>query len=523
MRWIWLFITFIAFASCRKEPTIWGIDYYGPVAEGTLDLTDIFADSTLMANEENVLTLSTEIEFEPSWLDTLSALPDTIIRNSFDTGLPFSISVPPGVELITIEENNSIGSEDIQLREVRIKEGTLNYTLINYIDGVVDYNYTLPGALLNGQAVSISGEADPGSANEPSYQSGQIDLRNSSFDLTGSDGFSYNEVTSVLVLGTSANSDYGANLVGYDSLAIELSYENVELEYAKGYFGQYSVESDDIESLEFMNRVISGSFQPEQISLGFNMENTAGVDIQVRLNEIMAINSEENSTLTLNSEILNTTYNLSRAIDNNGDVQSVDELNLELNELNSNVIDLISLLPDQIGLVASLELNPLGDISSGNDFYYADKPLLPVINIDFPFCFSAGDLTLRDTLKIEDEIGDLLVDGELILKVTNSFPFGGALKAEIINANGEVLHNLIDDQVLPLPETDIQGFSAFPGEIENLIGVNQSIISDINPENSILLTVVFDTGNAGQPVKVSANDRVEFKLNADLSTEISVE
>lgn len=510
-------------SSCRKEPTTWGVDYYFPLVEGTIDLRDVFADSTLSPNEDNVVTFSTEIEFESSWLDTLSQLPDTVIRNSFDTQLPFVITVPPGVELITIEEDNSIGTDDIQLREVRVSEGTLNYSLLNYMDGVIDYSYTLPGAFLDGEPVSINGVASPGSSTEPSIQTGQIDLQNSSIDLTGSDGFSFNEVTSVLVLATNAESDYGANLIGYDSLAIELFYEDVVLEFAKGYFGQYSIESDDTESLDFINQIISGSFEPEEISLGFNLENTAGVDMQLRLEQVMAINSNENSEISLASDVLNTTYNLSRAIDNNGDVQSVDELLIELNEENSNVTELISLLPDQIRLEAALELNPLGDISSGNDFYYAQNPLRPLIKVDFPFCFSAGDLTLKDTLEIDDDLSDLALNGKLYLEVLNSFPFSGSMKAEIIDAEGEFLHELIDAQVLPNASTDLQGFSSSPGQIENEIPINENILDHLNSDNFLVLTVVLDTGDSGQAVKVSPNDKLEFTLKTNLQTEISIE
>jgi hypothetical protein len=84
----------IMFVGCRKENTSWDSDVAVPLAFGTINISDLVADSLISADENQLWHLMIHENLTDFDLDSLVRIPDTVIRESFVvpiTGGPFPI------------------------------------------------------------------------------------------------------------------------------------------------------------------------------------------------------------------------------------------------------------------------------------------------------------------------------------------------------------------------------------------------------------------------------------------------
>jgi len=399
----------------------------------------------------------------------------------------------------------------------------LNYELRSYINGELDYSYFLPGATINGEVLSINGVASPGNSLNPFLVSGSLDLSGSEIDLTGASGLSFNRLTSSLNINTTESYSAGTQLLGYDSLNIDLSFEGIELEYARGYFGEYDLSESSSEDLSFMSNLIAGSFAPEAIALNLRMENTIGVDMQFTLESLTARNSNYGTELDLIGAGINQNFNLTRAFDQFGTVVVNDEIDLLIDQNNSNIIDFISLLPNELIYNSSIHINPLGDISSGNDFLYTNQLLDPVLSIEIPMCFSAGGLTIRDTLAIENDFEGVDIGGVILVKTTNGFPFSASVNLSLINQDGEQLIDFNNQEIFTSADVNSEGLVSINAESTSSFELDEQQMAYITSGNQFVIEFVFDTGNNGLPVKIYEGYYMDVSLSIDAKTTVELE
>ncbi len=523
MRQILGVLLLLSLFSCRKEPTSWDVDLYAPIAHGRLSLDDLVADSIITYNSDGLVILASDFHLAGNFLDTLSSIPDTSVHKSFTTGIPLSLTVPPGNSFITQSSDSKISGGDAQLKFIKVKSGSLNYELKSYIAGELDYSYILPSATIEGVPLSIVGVASPGSSLNPYLAQGTLDLSGSEIDLTGIEGISYNKLTSSLDISTTESYAPGTHLLGFDSLTIDLSFVDVELEYARGYFGQYDLSESSSENLSFMSNLVSGSFEPEAISLRVKMQNSLGVDMQFAIENLRARNSNTGTEIELISPSLYQTNNLTRAFDQNGTVIVNDELDILIDQNNSNIVDFISFLPDELFYSADIQINPLGNISSGNDFLYTSELLDPVISFEVPMCFSAGDLTIRDTLAIENDLDGVDFSGILNVTTVNGFPFGAVVRLSLIDESGEQLIDFADQELFNTADLSSEGYVSNSIETVSSYELGEQELGYISPGNRFVIEFVFDTGNDGTPVKIYQGYYMDVSLTIDAKTTLQLQ
>ena len=121
-----------------------------------------------------------------------------------------------------------------------------------------------------------------------------------------------------------------------------------------------------------MDKFKVDSIYIEDPEIGLNIKNGLGLDAQVTIKELALSNN--NTTLSLTHPIINQTINISRALDLGYDFQYA-ESQVNINNQNSNIEQLISVLPNKINFDYSILTNPLGNHSGYNDFYKTTHPL----------------------------------------------------------------------------------------------------------------------------------------------------
>ena len=503
----------ICLLSCRREePTTWDTEVLVPLATGRITLDEILTDSLLYSDENQLWHFRFQENLTDFDLDTLVEIPDTTITKSFVvplTGGPFNI--PPGQVIINEQENNLINVNDALLKEVRIKSGYLMYSVKSYIDGYLSCTYDLPGVTLDGVPTIIQTTTEPGTDAEPFIYSGSIDLTGYKMDLTGETGFMFNRIYSHLQVLTSLNAPGPTMVSGNDSLEIELKFVDPKVSYARGYFGQHIYELDETVTFSDFD-FPDGLLNLESASMKFEIENNIGVDAQIHFTELSNYNSVNSQTVTLQHAPLYQPINISRAYDINGEILSTYNV-MQLNNSNSNITSFIENLPDQFSMQADLVINPLLDITDGNDFIYADRALKAQLEIDIPLRIAAQNLVLEDTIDLQQLKGEISSQGFLELYIENAFPFEASCFVAVMNSASE--RSLVSGHLIASAFPTLSDNITIPAQSVIRIPVDDALLNMIAEPSKMVIRIVFATPDYDQIHGLYEHYYIDFKLIAN--------
>lgn len=516
---LWLLLLLCA---CKREsPTSWNSEVLVPLVHGRITLDNILPDSLLYADDMNLWHFRFSEELTNFDLDTLVEIPDTVISKSFIvplTGGPFNI--PAGQIIINEQENNLIGINDALLREVRVKSGLLNYSIKSFIDGYLDCNYQLPGVTLNGEPTVIQTITQPGTDTQPFVFSGSIDLSGYQIDLTGESGFLFNRIFSNLTVAAAANAPGPTLVSGNDSLLIELRFIDPVVSYARGYFGQHHYQLNEVVDLSENVNFPDGLLQIESATMALNIENNVGVDAQIDFSEVSNFNAWSAQEITLQHAPLYNTINISRAFDTPGGI-SPTTYSLMMDNANSNITGFLENLPDQLILSGDVMLNPLGDVTDGNDFIYTQQALQANLEVDIPLRIAANNLQLTDTLELKTVSSDFSADGHLELHVENAFPFQATCFLKIIGSEYDVV--VIDQQTvlsaLPTAQDDV----TIPVKSIIRIPVDEVLLDLLREDTRMVLVFRLNTPQYDQIHGIYDSFYLDFKLVANGVAVVSYE
>lgn len=520
------FLTLFAFAfaliACRKEGdrVNWNVDALVPLVYTELNINDIIPDSLTEVNEAGLVSLAyadTIFRFE---LDTLVVLPDTTITEPFS--IPFGgIEVAPGTQISNIEEEIEIESNDIELKRAVLETGTIIINLESTFEGAIFCTYQIPDATLNGVPLMVEALVPGATGNNPGSLSLSVDVSGYEIDFSnGSEPFNH-APTSLTVLADPEGSPLPLSLG--DGFVLTTTFSSLKPSYAEGYFGQQTVESA-VESTDInaFDIVQSGTLDLDAVSVELQLINGFGVDIRANILQLNAINTDNGGVVPLNHAVIGAPVNLNRA-DNPDGYPEYSSYSIALNESNSAIDEMLELLPDQAQIEASLELNPLGNVSNHNDFAYSSSTIEGILDVDIPLCLIADELTLADTTDFElgesDEL-DPVNSGRLILQITNGFPLEGAITIHALR-QGELEFTVMDNRFFGAALTDDDNTAIAPNYSEVLASLSREQIDLLQVCDQVVLEAAFSTSNLSEHVKIYDHYSIGVKLVADLDYHVN--
>ncbi|MFM1932264.1 MAG: hypothetical protein RL226_1567, partial [Bacteroidota bacterium] len=460
----------IVFSSCkREEATRWDIDVSAPLVVGSLGWSDLVADSLLTSDEFGILHIHYEKSLIEIGQDSIVALSDTVIKNGFVSPFPGTIPIPAGQTVFNQSQNMTMGIPQAQIREIELAGGTLSYTIRSEVNGPMDLVYTMPGATLNGQPFSIETTTSAGTNANPYTETGVIDLAGYHFNLTGTTGGLYNRLAYNMIAAISPSAGGSINVSSQDSLIIELRFDNIDIHYARGYFGNQVIDLNQTIDIDALNSIAAGNLSFDGgLSMNLDVENFVGADVQLVIQQITA---RRNTVYDhLDHAIINSAVNITRAIDNGGIIAS-NAYNYSINESNSNITTLFGLLPSELSIIGHAQINPLGDVSGGNDFIYPDYPIRALLTVDAPLCMGANGILFRDTLALNSFNLDPS-SGILTLNVENRFPI--EVVAGIKFLENETVTTIAENIQLSAGQIDSFGFTVAAQSSTQAIAIPES-------------------------------------------------
>jgi hypothetical protein len=131
----------------------------------------------------------------------------------------------------------------------------------------------------------------------------------------------------------------------------------------------------------------------------------------------------------------------------------------------SNLDELIEMQPDSLRFVMSGKLNPMGNISGGNDFMYFDKSIIATFGLEIPLNLSINNLLIEDTAELDIQDTEDLKSGAFYMYVDNMFPFDLKLQLYLTDQSGQIVDSLLAGQTeVSSAQIDQNGFAISPSK-----------------------------------------------------------
>ncbi|MBL4587260.1 MAG: hypothetical protein JKX84_09430 [Flavobacteriales bacterium] len=520
---IWVPFLVLTLFGCKQNlgEASWDVEVLAPVLKTELSMADLLADSLLEANADGALRLKVETPLIDLPIDSILKIPDTTIAKNIS--IPISLTANPGQVLPSLFELTKFNLGDVALKKITLRTGKLRLSIKSALETEVDFVYEIGGAQKFGAPFIVSETMARGTVEQPSVSEFEFDLSGYDIDLRGSEGTSFNTLENIFSIQTSETGDTVSIQGSTPFLFLEYSFFDIVPNYASGYFGEQSTNiMDENSEIDVLNRITEGQMFLDSVSIDVKIINGVGADAKFNLGNLSSINTRTGNTIELNHEIIANDILITRAQDPTGNAADViaSELLYSLNNSNSNIKEFIENLPDQLGFSFGFGLNPLGNVSAGNDFFYYDRPFEAIMSIDIPLRTTLTNLTLVDTLiwnLSENAAVASINSGYFTLIANNGFPLEGQIELILLDESMLELDTLLVPSIIAAPPLDAENKVISWLETRVNIPIPDKTTDILTSTRHIRIKVKFNTSNQPDMVEFYDTYGIDLKLTGRLN------
>lgn len=511
--------------SCREQGKGWTIDALVPLVDSRIDLQNVFNDSIIVPGSEGVLNLiySTKaIDFKLQDYSTK----DTVLENKWFT--PIEIQWNKRIPLVADTSRTNLDIKDVGLTEAVIGSGSIKIDIESLIREDITISYVIPSAFKDGVPLRITRTLPASSGiGNPTLASETIKLDGYTINLQGQNKNEYNTFIYYLEV-EFTNLTTPDTIYVYkptDEILITQTVSEIKPIYGKGVFytQDLSVENEDNDTLDVFDAITSGNLGLEQAKLSLDFVNYIGSDIQGKLSQIQSINTRTNDLVNLSGPIMGKTINITRAGTKNGigfPPVNPSRYNLVVDQDNSNINSLIEILPNMFNYVVDFSLNPQGNTSGSNDFFYTEYGIEGYLNVEIPLSITANNLTLIDTTEFTSEEGDELknvIGGNINIHVENWYPFKTEIQITLLDIdNSELIDMFIGNSEIAAAQVESNGRVSSPTKSILYAPVDKDKLSEYYKAEKAIIKLKFNT-EGDDYKKVYSNYYCGVKLIGDIN------
>ena len=417
-----------AFQSVTEE-----VDMQGKFLSSSIEIVILNADLPAVQSD---FTVDYQSEF------VISMLIKDIEVQSANVKIPYK-------ELVNQDTLVDFDFGNASLNRIRLNDGEIQMDITNNIHASIHFEYSIPGATLDGNPLFVSREI-PASDNF----SESISLVNYELDLSGDDGAQNNQLivqTRAWVDSTSAPIDVSLS----DELSSTISFSNIAPSVAWGFLGQDTIiENQEVEFIDLS--LLNGDIDFEFVDVRLITENYVGAGAELLIQRLESFNDE--SSIELVSSLISEPFTLMAAQETQNPLNPVIPTSSEIifNETNSNIDEIVESKPNKLAFDLEMILN--GDNSLQNDgFIYMDQGVKSELQIEIPVSFNVSNLVLEDTVEVNLSVPEFIIDGSFSLVVDNTFPFEADVKLQLLNRANLVLQELHSTSIVQSSIVDDEG------------------------------------------------------------------
>jgi len=510
-------------ASCKKEATVWETDWSAPIVNDTLTMTDLVNDTTLIESSGFYELDLTRTLFNLD-INSVAEIPDTTIHAELDNGTWANFPVNAGTSIFQtpdVQERDLV-LEDIQLTKIIMRKGQIQMRFENPLPTKVFFYLKMPGFKKDGIEFDNVYEIPAGTVANPGIMNQSIDLSQFHIDLTGLSGYDFNKfVTEIDVIAESS-----VNFGDEHIVVVDATFKDIELDYARGYFGSKVISEVVDVDLEALDIYESGSIDLSTLSLSFDIENGIKVGAQGILNSV----SNENAlgtTVSLTGGSIGNAFNIDPATGNwNTLTPSLNSL--QFTSSNSNIENYLENLGTKHTIDYSLQINPWGNTSGGWDEIFPQSQLKVKLHAQMPLAIGLDNLILRDTFEVDlnqDPEKTRIVSGELVLDASNAFPFSADVTLVMLDANGNLLHTINGTELVEASQfgdyVAAYDFNVANSQVRFIL--SDEVVAGINDVTHIIVKSKFNSLNPSTMISEQMIIPVDAFLSVKLKTKFKSE
>lgn len=519
-----ILLCFFAVLSCKKENEHpqWDVDILAPLVTSTLNMGDLVADSLLQPDSAGVMHVIFEKDLYQTNLDSLVNIPDTVLTTIFS--IPVTFGIAPGNTIYNNPTTFALGTSGPKIRIAILRRGTLLMRAVNYSDADLDFIIQIPGAVLNADTFYQTATVvrAPGQ-NDSTVKVFTYDLSGYHLDLGGTTGSEYNKLSYNLEVKVNPNSDTLHTTSNIPIFKAQETFTDIFPEYVRGKLGQDTITESSSTTLDLFKKIRSGILNLKDATLTCSVQNGVGADARLRINYLTSVNNQTGNSVALSApSFVGNDININRATETGNSSDPVNETyhTVTLNKTNSNLLAFIENFPDELTYSVHLTTNPLGDVSLGNDFVYADYLVNTTMRFEMPLAFSANMLTFADTVDFvsdaEETFGNFR-SGQLTLIADNGFPFEALLTLFLLDENMNVSASLTGNNVVAAATVGGDGRVNQRRKSYVDIPVSEAQMQHLKKTKKIITQASFTTTQYPRLLSIYEDYSIRLKLVADFT------
>ena len=511
------FLLVLALLACRKErpSPSWDVDVLSPLFVDTIHVADVLSDTLFVENPDQSLSFVFNEQLYAVNVDSLVKLPDTLFNWAFGLSyLPFPITLQPGDTIVKEIFDWPLDVESFNLQGMKLENALIRSG--NIVFEVLDQSNTKLLCVL-GINSATRNEVDTFKVAEPVPSGNTIaemyDFSGYSLNLKGADQDTFNMLNYYLALIVHPDEPQEITLYPADSFAVNIHFEDIILDYARGYFGKNNFSFGPEEyPVDLFSDLNVGSISFENADIHLKIENNYGMEAQVNIEDLTAKNSTTGQSLSLQSPMLDSLLFIDRATEV---IPGQGQINPQwgiFDFSNSNFSDLISIKPDIISYSMNIDMNVFGDSTNYTNFFYYDQPIKLSVEGEVNQGIRFGDLYAENTLAWNAANIDLhnVSDGIIIVSFTNGFPLTFDLNLFLEGPTHEVLDTLVWNQLIDAGK--ITG-----GIVDEPVNTRISVVLDEDLKTAIKSAQyghyeLWINSAGEEDVKIFADDAMQIKL-----------
>ena len=514
-----ILISLVLFNCKRKEDTEWDVDILSPVVKTTITIDDLVADSILSLNPDNSVNLDYKFSFTPIDDQFYFQIPDTALKAKY--GFPFlsPLSLPAGTQFVNDPVENELNLRDSKIEYMEIESGEMAYKITSEVGARTFYTYTIFKTKdRNGNPFSKTISVPAGSRTSPAVVQGTFKFNGYSFDLTGKTGTKFNTFESEVLVNTDPSGP-AVTVSNQDTVYIENKLVSLTPRYVRGYLGKSNfVDGPKTNKFSVFEQIISGTLDIDSVDIFTEIKNYVGAEAQIKINQLVSHNTATGNTVPLMHSSIGGWINLDRAVDYYGITPGTRKI--IYTKANSNIDRLIENLGDEMTTHFEANLNPFGNISSGNDFLYFNKVIDADFHIKLPLKFIANNLKMRQKINLNINGESNPVNHALVsIYARNGFPFSAEAQMYLLNTGGQIVDSIILTGLISSAITDANNEVVSPTNSVLKAAIPADKMEILNKNSEVVLQLTLNTNGAPHTV-IYREHFMDLKLVTDMNMDI---
>jgi len=518
-------IVIAQFVSCKKyqiEDVIvnpWTPELAIPLINSTFDVDDIFEhsdNSVLQVDENGVLGIVYSGTIFSFAIDDIIKVGDNNMETDLsypDPGLPFPVLDTIYDSKVFEVDFDIEDSDNVEVHELAVLDGFMHFTVVSELAYETQIRITIPHALKDGQPFQEDINVAPGETKENDF-----DMSGYLYDLTQED-LGFNQI--LFDFRAIIAYDPDAPAAG-DQISIIASFEEAEIDYVTGYFGQNTVilDTDTIE-IDLFDNTVSGQFQFIDPNLKFTTINSFGLPVLIDVTEFKSVNLDESETDIILEGITDGPF----VIGYPTVIGESETINHEFTNQNSNIEDILNNGTKEVIWGLNAITSPDGPTPDLN-FISHESELVIQTEITIPLKGYAWDWVFTDTTEVDvdEENPDELLELTLRLILDNGFPADGVVQIYMTDSLYQKTDSLFDEptQILTSGLIDDEGNVIESTKTITDILLEGESITNLTEASYMIIFAGMETTNGSPPDNQIIQIQEDYTLGFVLSLKAKV-